>query len=307
VTWDPRNRPEYVEIGHTGIREKYKRQGYGHAQLAEALRRIKEYEGLKRIIVFTNSNLAAPRNYESVGFRLYDRKMNDTESAYTGDYLYYEIVLGADELSPLEHTKDRFVGISCAYSEANGRITTEFAGFADKENNIPVDENTVFPACSISKFITALCVMMACEQGLINIDSPVNNYLQRWKLCTPDGSESDASIRSLLCHSSGIIDGEDGFYGLRRNDPVISLTDIMDGKTSYNNRPARTEKEPGTEFEYSDAGYCVLQLLLEDITQKSFEDFAVESLFIPLGLSRTFFASMKNLEKYEKEYVMATG
>ncbi len=93
VTWDPRNRPEYVEIGHNGIREKYKRQGYGHMQLEEALRRIKEYEGLKRIIVCTNSCLDAPKNYEAVGFRLYDRKNNETESAYTGDYLYYEIVL----------------------------------------------------------------------------------------------------------------------------------------------------------------------------------------------------------------------
>jgi len=93
VTWDPRKQPDYVEIGHNGIREKYKRQGYGHKQLEEALRRIKEYEGLKRIIVCTNSNLAAPRNYESVGFKLYDRKPNETESAFTGDYLYYEIEL----------------------------------------------------------------------------------------------------------------------------------------------------------------------------------------------------------------------
>lgn len=49
VTWDPRKRPDYVEIGHNGIREKYKRQGYGHKQLEEALCRIKEYEGLKRL------------------------------------------------------------------------------------------------------------------------------------------------------------------------------------------------------------------------------------------------------------------
>ena len=93
VTWDPRNRPEYVEIGHNGIRERYKRRGYGHMQLEEALRRIREYEGLKRIIVCTNNNLAAPKNYESVGFILYDRKTNESESAYTGDYLYYEIDL----------------------------------------------------------------------------------------------------------------------------------------------------------------------------------------------------------------------
>ena len=62
-------------------------------QLEEAIRRIKEYEGLQRIIVCTNSNFIATKNYESVGFKLYDRKKNDTESAYSGDYLYYEIIL----------------------------------------------------------------------------------------------------------------------------------------------------------------------------------------------------------------------
>ena len=93
VTWDPRQKPEYVEIGHNAIREAYKGNGYGHMQLAEAIRRIKEYEGLKRIIVCTNDSLVAPRNYESVGFVLYDRKENNTDSAYNGDYLYYEISL----------------------------------------------------------------------------------------------------------------------------------------------------------------------------------------------------------------------
>ena len=93
MTWDPRNRLEYVEIGHNGIREQYKGRGYGRLQLEEALCRIREYEGLKRIIVCTNSNLIAPKNYESAGFVLYDRKPNLTESAFAGDYLYYEIIL----------------------------------------------------------------------------------------------------------------------------------------------------------------------------------------------------------------------
>ena len=92
VTWDPRNQPAYVEIGHNGIREQYKGLGYGKLQLAEAIRRIRTYEGLNRIIVCTNSNLIAPKNYESMGFALYDRKKNETESAFTGDYLWYEMI-----------------------------------------------------------------------------------------------------------------------------------------------------------------------------------------------------------------------
>ncbi len=93
VTWDPRNRPEYVEIGHNRIREHYKGRGYGRLQLEEAIRRIRMYEGLKRIIVCTNCNLIAPKNYESAGFVLYHRKPNETGSAFAGDYLYCEMIL----------------------------------------------------------------------------------------------------------------------------------------------------------------------------------------------------------------------
>lgn len=93
IIWDDRHRPEQVEIGRNGIREKFKRKGYGHMQLAEAIRRIKEYDGLQKIIVCTNSNLIAPKNYESVGIKLYNRKENNTESAYTGSYLYYSMNL----------------------------------------------------------------------------------------------------------------------------------------------------------------------------------------------------------------------
>lgn len=93
ICWDPRNFPEYVEIGHNGIRTKYKGNGYGKEQLQEAIRRIKKYKGLKEIRVSTNRNLIAPKNYESVGFTIYESRSNHTESAFTGDYLYYKILL----------------------------------------------------------------------------------------------------------------------------------------------------------------------------------------------------------------------
>ena len=210
-------------------------------------------------------------------------------------------------MNDIETIRKRFPGISCAYRDAAGKVTTKCYGLADKEEKVPVDENTAFPACSISKFITAICVMKEFEQGRIDIEKPVNLYLRRWKLLTSSGEESDASIRSLLSHTSGIIDGEDGFYGLRRSDPTVSLTDVLDGRTSYNNRPARSENPQGTEFEYSDAGFCVLQMLLEDLEQKHYGDIADEYVFAPLNLKNTFFASLANLDEYEHRIVMATG
>ena len=58
---------------------------------------------------------------------------------------------------------DRFPGTGCAWVDAAGKEAAEYHGFADKESRIAVDENTLFPACSISKFVTAICVMKLHE------------------------------------------------------------------------------------------------------------------------------------------------
>ncbi len=200
---------------------------------------------------------------------------------------------------------DRFPGIGCAWTDAAGKETTEYYGFADSENHVFADEKTVFPACSVSKFITAICIMKLHEQNLINIDMPVNLYLRQWKLLSAEEKESNAYIRSILCHTAGILDGEDAFYGLRRGDPEVILTDVLEGRTSYNNRPVRAKKQQGLAFEYTDAGYCVLQLLTQEVTHKTFDDLSRDILFDPLGLSSTFFATPGNMTRYENR--MATG
>lgn len=93
ISWDPRNAPEYIEIGHNCIATQYKGNGYGKKQLQEAIARIRPYEGLKKIVVGTNRNLIASHNYESVGFTLYNRRKNETETMFSGDYLDYEMIL----------------------------------------------------------------------------------------------------------------------------------------------------------------------------------------------------------------------
>lgn len=93
ISWDLRNFPEYVAIGYNCIASKYKGNGYGKKQLQEAVNRIRQYDGLKKIIVGTNSNLIAPHNYESVGFKLCQRRKNESETLFSGDYLDYEIIL----------------------------------------------------------------------------------------------------------------------------------------------------------------------------------------------------------------------
>ena len=93
ISWDPRHRPDYVEIGHNCILTEYKGNGYGKLQLQEAVRRMKEYDQLKRIIVTTNvMMLPAQRNYESAGFIRIRERVNN-EIPFSGNYIDYEMVL----------------------------------------------------------------------------------------------------------------------------------------------------------------------------------------------------------------------
>ena len=186
----------------------------------------------------------------------------------------------------LKQMLDRFPGIGCAYMDGAGKVNTEYYG---------ADENAIFPAASMSKFVTALCLMKLHEDRVIDIDAPVNAWLKQWKLRTPDGQESDAAIRSIMSHTAGIVDGEDGFYGLHRVAGEVSLMDILDGRTAYNNRPVRAEKPQGTAFEYSDAGYCVLQLLVEEVTGQSFQKALREIVFDRLSLKSACFAGCPDL------------
>ena len=90
ISWNPRHKPDYVEIGHNCIITKYKGKGYGHIQLEEAIRRIKKYDKLKKIVVTTNE--PAQKNYESEGFvKVCERENKETQ--FFGKYIDYEIKL----------------------------------------------------------------------------------------------------------------------------------------------------------------------------------------------------------------------
>lgn len=90
VSWDPRNMPEYVEIGHNCVAAKYKGNGYGKKQLQEAVDRIAGND-VKKLIVTTNGILKpAQRMYEGVGFKLNKRRKNESETEFTGEYMDYE-------------------------------------------------------------------------------------------------------------------------------------------------------------------------------------------------------------------------
>ena len=90
-------------------------------------------------------------------------------------------------------------------------------GIANTNEGSKVDKNTLFQAASISKPISALAVLKLAEEGKINLDSNVNNYLISWKL-DENGltDKKEPTLRLILSHNGGI--SVHGFEGYKLNE-----------------------------------------------------------------------------------------
>jgi len=154
-----------------------------------------------------------------------------------------------------------------------------------------VDGDSLFQVASISKWLTAWGVMTLVEQGRIDLDAPVSRYLTRWQLPPSDFDNDEVTIRRLLSHSAGLSDGL-GFLGFTPDQtlPTIEqeLTEATDAMTSADGI-VRVGARPGSTWRYSGGGYLILQLLIEEVTGQSFNDYMRSAVFAPLGMSASTF------------------
>ncbi len=155
-----------------------------------------------------------------------------------------------------------------------------------------VTEESVFGVASLSKWVTAVGVMRLVEQGKLDLDTPVTEYLTRWQLPASDFDNNKVTLRRLLSHTAGITDGL-GHSGFAPGEPVqpleSHLTQALDAD------PGKSGKvlvgiEPGTKWMYSGGSYNLTQLIVEEVTGESFADFMQRAVFTPLKMSHSSFA-----------------
>ncbi|MGB7759893.1 MAG: serine hydrolase [Bryobacteraceae bacterium] len=181
----------------------------------------------------------------------------------------------------MEHYK--VPGVSVAAIHA-GRV--EWArgyGQRDLESGTPVTAETLFQAASLSKGVAATVAMRLVEQGKLSLDEDVNAKLRSWKVPDNEFAQTEkVTLRRLLSHNAGLT--VHGFPGYPQGAAVPELLQLLDGKPPANTMAVRVTKAPGSGFSYSGGGYAVVQLLLEDVTGRRFEDLARELVLDPLGM-----------------------
>lgn len=180
------------------------------------------------------------------------------------------------------------IGFSAAMM-ANGEVQESIClGKLDALEDSEIRLSTRFAACSISKLATAVLTLTLVERGCLQLYTSVNNYLDSWKLPSNSLTRSrEVTINDLLCHQSGIVDREDSFDICRMGEQIPSMNDILSGRTRYHADPVHVSEVPGSAFHYSDAGYCVIQQIIEDLCGKPFESLMKEVVFEPLGMSES--------------------
>ena len=185
---------------------------------------------------------------------------------------------------------------------------------ADKETTPVQTEkkaDTVSAIGSVSKIFCTTAVLQLYEQGLLNIDAPVTDYVPEFTM--QDERYKDITVRMLMNHTSGLM-------GMVYDDMI--LYDDID--TTYHDRfighlkNSRLKADPGTLATYSNDGFTLLEIVVERVSGESFTDYVENHIAKPLKLENTGTAAKmygnKNTANifvggipYDTDYCMAFG
>ena len=158
-----------------------------------------------------------------------------------------------------------------------GKITVANTGVLSVETNEAVRPDSLFQIGSVTKVVTATLVMVLVDDGRIDLDAPVRQYLPEFRTSDIEAPKV-ITVRQLLCHTSGL----DGDF----------MTDTGSGDdrlARYLDRCALLPHlfKPGSNFSYSNAAYTIAGRIIEVVTGLSFDAALRKHIFEPLGLKNS--------------------
>ncbi|NWK99539.1 hypothetical protein DM790_01740 [Flavobacterium collinsii] len=211
-------------------------------------------------------------------------------------FLYFTALLFTSTISGQE-IKDFFSTLaknnlfngSVLISKSGETVFSDFYGYANIEKKEKINEKSQFTIASVSKTFTATAILQLKQKGKLNINDPVQKYLQ-------DFPYPNVSIRHLLSHTSGISHYYRLFDNAIKENPekTFSNEDII---------PALIENKvplsfvPGDKWEYNNVNYCLAALIVEKITGISFRDYLKKNIFDPAKMKDSFLPKDRRIKE----------
>jgi CubicO group peptidase (beta-lactamase class C family) len=190
--------------------------------------------------------------------------------------------LGAffDGIIPLQLERNDIAGATVWVMKDGKLLLQKGYGFADTKEQKPVDPTqTIFRLASISKLFTWISVMQLQEQGKLDLDTDVNNYLD-FKIRPAFGKP--ITLRNLMTHTGGFEEEVRNIL-LIKTKKTLTLRDFL-----IENQPRRLFA-PGTIPAYSNYGVGLASYIVQRVSGEPFEQYVAEHIFAPLGMTRSSF------------------
>lgn len=161
-------------------------------------------------------------------------------------------------------------------------------GKADITADVDLQLCNPFFIASISKLITATCVMTFIEEGILNLEDPISKWLPN-EIIKEVSNAEEAQIVHLLAHTSGIID----FY---------TITNVLDNINNDENNWTQEDilaytygkkatNAVGERHEYSNTNYLLLGMIMENASNQTLETIYQERVFNPLNLTSAYYSA----------------
>lgn len=185
-------------------------------------------------------------------------------------------------------------GISVAVIRNGQAVYLRGFGKADLQTSTSVTPETNFYIASSTKSFVALTAVLLAQDGVIDLDAPITQYLPAEKF-PGEVEASRVKVRDLLTHTSGLenqaIVFRTAYSGQHSRELLLDLLSV----TTVNN------EAPHGAFAYTNLGYVLLGLILEEQTGKPWQDLVKERVLEPGGMTRTTaYASLPEKQEWQQ-------
>lgn len=198
------------------------------------------------------------------------------------------------------------IGLSISVIHKNENIYEKGFGFRDAESKLPMTPATIFGIGSISKTFTALACMLLENEGKLDLDRPVKEYVD----VLPEKFDDPICIKHLLSHTTGFAELSLGIgcifqsLGINFSEPLSDSIDYLFGKLK--NAKDEILYSPGEKFIYQNEMFQILAEIIEKQSNMPFEEYVEKNIFKPLGMASSSY-NICNTDNIIKGYTSNTS
>ena len=180
-----------------------------------------------------------------------------------------------------EMDAQRIPGLALGIVHGDRIVHVQGFGQADKSGR-DVTPETPFLIGSVTKSFTALAIMQLSEAGRVQLDAPVQRYLPWWRVADPEES-TQISVRHLLYQVSGLSKATGNAYATSGDTHDSALEDRVRAL-----HDAELTAPVGTTWQYSNANYWTLGMIVQAVSGQSYESYVQQHIFDPLQMGNSY-------------------